>query len=142
MYSYSETAVRQWRFRFARDILPLVSKAFCSVHPIRYKDILELDRKIRDFDDYPDTYYQAECKIECSELYATFRILYPYITVLEKEESKPHLTIVTRFSDTFFTNCYTSIGASQSKLLRSCDLELPRRSHEKSLCSFFPRNIP
>lgn len=69
--------------------MPLITETFCSVHPLKYKDILDLDRKIRDFDVYPDTYYiKKKCPIIGDELYSTFRILYPFITVLEKEEGK------------------------------------------------------
>ncbi|TDL26879.1 hypothetical protein BD410DRAFT_835987 [Rickenella mellea] len=39
---------RRWMYRFARDILYDVNKLSCSVGPIKYSEILELDRKVRE----------------------------------------------------------------------------------------------
>lgn len=45
--------VQEWRYRFARDILSHVAEKMTSVHPVKYSEILELDRKIRAFGPHP-----------------------------------------------------------------------------------------
>ena len=50
---FSLAIVWQWRYRFSRDVLPHVLKKLCSAHPIKYSEILELDRRARDFPTHP-----------------------------------------------------------------------------------------
>ncbi|KAL5523828.1 hypothetical protein ACEPAG_8001 [Sanghuangporus baumii] len=46
-------SVSQWRYRFLRDITADISEKLSSARPLRYRDVLELDRKIRDFALHP-----------------------------------------------------------------------------------------
>ncbi|TDL25161.1 hypothetical protein BD410DRAFT_765770 [Rickenella mellea] len=39
-----------WKFRFAKEVLYEVNKVACSVAPVKYSQILEMNRKIRAFD--------------------------------------------------------------------------------------------
>ena len=44
-----------WDFkhRFSRDVISKVTEKLCSAAPVKYSDILELDRRIREFEDAP-----------------------------------------------------------------------------------------
>ena len=50
---FSLAIVWQWRYRFSRDVLPHVLEKLCSAHSIKYSEILELDRRVRDFPTHP-----------------------------------------------------------------------------------------
>lgn len=45
--------VQEWRYRFARDVLTHLSEVMISAHPIKYSEILDIDKKIRDFEAHP-----------------------------------------------------------------------------------------
>ena len=51
--SFTVFAARNWQYRFARDVLPKLTDKICSARPIKYSEILELDRLIRDFELHP-----------------------------------------------------------------------------------------
>ncbi|KAL5485158.1 hypothetical protein ACEPAI_7800 [Sanghuangporus weigelae] len=46
-------SVSQWRYRFLRDITADICEKLSSARPLRYRDVLELDRKIREFALHP-----------------------------------------------------------------------------------------
>lgn len=41
--------VWQWRYRFARDVLPELVDKLCAAKPPKYSEIMDMDRKVRDF---------------------------------------------------------------------------------------------
>lgn len=41
--------VWQWKYDFVNKIGSIVSREMCAVRPIKYSEILELDRKVRDY---------------------------------------------------------------------------------------------
>ena len=45
--------VWSWRYRFARDVMYKVAEQMCSIHPLKYRDVLLLDKKIRGFPLHP-----------------------------------------------------------------------------------------
>lgn len=45
--------VQEWRYRFARDVLSQMADKLTSARPIKYSEILELDRKIQSFEAHP-----------------------------------------------------------------------------------------
>lgn len=46
--------VWQWKRRWGRDVLSRVTKVLCSAHPLKYSDILDLDKRIREFEILPE----------------------------------------------------------------------------------------
>ncbi|KAI5123022.1 hypothetical protein M0805_007643 [Coniferiporia weirii] len=42
-----------WKYRFTKEITGPVSEHLCLARPTKYSEILEFDRKIRDFEDHP-----------------------------------------------------------------------------------------
>lgn len=53
--------VRTWKYRFAKEVLGPTSEYMGKVRPVKYSEILELDRKIREF---PDYYYPSNTENE------------------------------------------------------------------------------
>lgn len=75
--------VNNWSYRFARDILAPISRTLCSVHPVKYKDILELDRKIRDFETHPHIQRPGPKDVKGYEY--DLQRFHPIVTLSEKE---------------------------------------------------------
>ncbi|KAL5496085.1 hypothetical protein ACEPAH_3178 [Sanghuangporus vaninii] len=46
-------SVRQWKYRFSRDVLTHVADHFCSAKSQKYSDIMRLDKLVRDFPVHP-----------------------------------------------------------------------------------------
>lgn len=42
--------VWHWRYRFAKEVVHHLADIGCRTGPVKYSEVLELDRKIRDFD--------------------------------------------------------------------------------------------
>ncbi|KAI5118223.1 hypothetical protein M0805_000719 [Coniferiporia weirii] len=76
-------SVWRWRYRFARDVLTLVVDKLCSARPAKYSEILELDRKVRDFDTHP--YVGRNRPMRGPGIDADFYRLHPLVTVWYKE---------------------------------------------------------
>ena len=43
--------VRRWRYRFVKDTIGPVSEELSLARPIKYSEILDYDRRIREFED-------------------------------------------------------------------------------------------
>ena len=46
--------VRAWKHRYTKEILAPTAEYMGKVRPVKYSDILEYDRKIREFPEYPE----------------------------------------------------------------------------------------
>lgn len=77
--------VRRWCYRFVRDIMSDICERVCSARPLRYRDVLELDRKIRGFPLHPLALRLQKKGPDLSQ--HLFEQLYPLITTWNKEES-------------------------------------------------------
>lgn len=45
--------VFSWRYHFARNVLSYIVEKLCSAHPVKYSEILELDKRVSDFPIHP-----------------------------------------------------------------------------------------
>ncbi|KLO09678.1 hypothetical protein SCHPADRAFT_833710 [Schizopora paradoxa] len=43
----------RWKHRYAKEILTVVTARLCAAQPLKYSEILDLDRKVREFDFHP-----------------------------------------------------------------------------------------
>ncbi|KAH8113139.1 hypothetical protein DFH11DRAFT_1878702 [Phellopilus nigrolimitatus] len=43
----------RWKYSFAKEIIAPISEQLCLVRPVKYSEIMELDRKLRDFKNHP-----------------------------------------------------------------------------------------
>ncbi|KAL5507234.1 hypothetical protein ACEPAH_6690 [Sanghuangporus vaninii] len=77
-------SVGYWRYRFLRDIAADICEKVTSARPLRYRDVLELDRKIRDFPLHPFAINHRPQDLGIDE---EFRKIYPLVTAWSKEES-------------------------------------------------------
>ncbi|KAL5528380.1 hypothetical protein ACEPAF_7516 [Sanghuangporus sanghuang] len=77
-------SVGYWRYRFLRDIAADICEKVTSARPLRYRDVLELDRKIRDFPLHPFAVSHRPQDLGVDE---EFRKIYPLVTAWNKEES-------------------------------------------------------
>ncbi|EJD00071.1 uncharacterized protein FOMMEDRAFT_148416 [Fomitiporia mediterranea MF3/22] len=72
-------SVWQWRYRFTRDVLGVLSQKLCSSRPPKYTDIMEMDKLVRDFEIHP--YFPSPP--QSRRTFATdgeYRNLTPYVT--------------------------------------------------------------
>ncbi|KAH8111232.1 hypothetical protein DFH11DRAFT_1616261 [Phellopilus nigrolimitatus] len=83
-------SVRYWRYRFGRDVLPRLTEKLCTARPLRYTEILELDRHVRDFDTVPLTQPSAPDTPKPNFI-PEFHSLHPLITVWYKEMALLHV---------------------------------------------------
>ena len=51
--SDEEGTGNRWRHRFVKEIAGPISEHLCLTRPIKYSEILDFDRRIREFDDPP-----------------------------------------------------------------------------------------
>ena len=74
-----------WQFRFLRDIAVAVHEKTCSARPLKYRAVLELDRKIRDFSVHP---FAAGIQPHGNQLGIDpdFHRIYPLVSIWDKEE--------------------------------------------------------
>ena len=79
----NEFLVWQWRYRFARDVLPRLTESLCSAKPIKYSEVMKLDRLVRDFDQHPFVAHNAGHNFGISTD-GDFRILNPMWIAWEK----------------------------------------------------------
>ncbi|KAH8110132.1 fungal-specific transcription factor domain-containing protein [Phellopilus nigrolimitatus] len=77
-------SVREWAYRFGRDVLPHLTEKLCAARPLRYSEIIELDRRVSDFDVHPHT---RPTGTPGPDVTPEFHSLYPLITVWYKEMS-------------------------------------------------------
>ena len=79
----NKPSVWDWRYHFAKEILLGISKALCSARPKEYSEILELDRRIRDFEVHPYLLRPPpEDKLGCDP---DFHRLHPLYAASQKE---------------------------------------------------------
>ena len=45
--------VWRWKHQYAKEILAVVTARLCAAQPLKYSEILDLDRKVREFDFHP-----------------------------------------------------------------------------------------
>lgn len=68
-----------------RDVAAGFCEKVTSARPLRYRDVLELDRKIRDFPVHPFAmHFNPDDNLGVD---SEFRKIYPLITIWDKEES-------------------------------------------------------
>ncbi|KAL5485157.1 hypothetical protein ACEPAI_7799 [Sanghuangporus weigelae] len=77
-------SVGHWRYRFLRDIATDICEKVTSARPLKYRDVLELDRKIRDFPLHPFAVKHRPQDLGVDE---EFHKIYPLVTAWNKEES-------------------------------------------------------
>ncbi|KAL5523829.1 hypothetical protein ACEPAG_8002 [Sanghuangporus baumii] len=77
-------SVGNWRYRFLRDIAADICEKVTSTRSLRYRDVLELDRKIRDFPLHPFAIKHRPQDLGIDE---EFHKIYPLVTAWNKEES-------------------------------------------------------
>ncbi|KAH8109667.1 hypothetical protein DFH11DRAFT_913070 [Phellopilus nigrolimitatus] len=83
-------SVRYWRYRFGRDVLPHLTEKLCTARPLRYSEILELDRRVGDFDTVPLTRPSMQ-DVPKPNFIPRNNFLHPLVTVWYKDTSLLHI---------------------------------------------------
>ncbi|KAL5507235.1 hypothetical protein ACEPAH_6691 [Sanghuangporus vaninii] len=122
-------SVSQWRYRFLRDVVADICEKLSSARPLRYRDVLELDRKTRDFAPHP---FAIEHQPQEGDLGVDEELhkIYPLVTVWCREEALMYIhrnffaRAILDFPDnpmrSPFAASFLATYRSASKIIRMC----------------------
>ncbi|KAL5513473.1 hypothetical protein ACEPAH_3872 [Sanghuangporus vaninii] len=78
-------SVWQWRYRFTTDVVAFLVEKICAARPPKYSDIMEMDKRVRDFELHPFVHQRPKPTAYRFETDGDYRNLHPYITLWWKE---------------------------------------------------------